>query len=118
MEIKIRIRLPIYADTLADIDGKQYYFNQSGFLVLDTRFTYDEREYSSGKDGIVTLIGSAEKSEEKYGQEVLKMKESAAEETATQGNGDDEVVPSWWRRVLGGGGGCRHPSSQGAALDV
>ena len=56
-----------YQDEIREIDGKKYYFNEHGYLVKDTEFSYDTSDYTSHtfraqEDGSLLIDGWYDKS--------------------------------------------------------
>lgn len=56
-----------YQDEIREIDGKKYYFNEHGYLVKDTEFSYDTSDYTSHtfraqEDGSLLINGWYDKS--------------------------------------------------------
>ena len=56
-----------YQDEIREIDGKKYYFNEHGYLVKDTEFSYDTSDYTSQtfraqEDGSLLIDGWYDKS--------------------------------------------------------
>lgn len=92
----------LYTNTIAEIDGKKYYFNPSGFVVLDAQFEYDGNEYVAAKDGVITLIGPSKATSKEAFEEELKVKETIPETTAHKALTDtsQEENMSLWQKIL------------------